>query len=34
MRFLFDLIDDKRLGQFNREELFDVLEMMIGVNVE
>ena len=34
LRFLFDLIDKNRRGKFSGEELYDVLEMMIGVNIE
>ena len=34
IRFLFDLIDKNGAGKFHREELYDVLELMIGVNIE
>ena len=34
MRFLFDLIDDRHQGNFGREELLEILEVMVGVNIQ
>ena len=34
IRFLFDLIDDKHHGNFGRDELFEILEVMVGVNFQ
>jgi hypothetical protein len=34
IRFLFDLIDDKHQGNFGRDELLEILELMVGVNIQ
>ena len=33
VRFLFDMIDSSKSGQISHEEIFEILEMMVGVHV-
>ena len=33
IRFLFNLIDSSKTGQIKHEEIFEILELMVGVHV-